>query len=320
MKVTPPPALFAVADESFNIISSPGGVFPCGSSLKARFPALSNDIGRMLYFGERHIDLDGTYTLEYDGGCRVYVVYGDGGMLCGVQSFDEEYDRAVQSGSGSLLTSLYERAVSFCPRPYLRAVSEQPFLPIIDEFMNKIAPNLRTIRRGIVCRVGGSVDDGSAVLTERREFIIALAAMCAAVGFASRGAINIGVEHFRSNADICVSADIRTGIGGAGAALFGPRAADAVFAVHTLRALGHRAKIEADGGSVAFSLSARASAYHPSELKQRRGTLFTSLPLSANEQHREHDEQFVVGSAAEKYDDEPDEDDVLGAYPSEKLR
>lgn len=288
--------------------------------MKARFPALSNDIGRMLYFGKRQIDLDGTYTLEYDGECRVYVVYGDGAPLSGVQSFDDEYDRATNSGSGSLLTQLYERAVAFCPRPYLRAVSEQPLLPIIDEFMNKVAPNLRTIRRSIICRVGGSVDEDSAVLTERREFIFALAAMCAAVGYASRGAINIEVEHFRSNADICVSADIRTGIGGAGAALFGPRAADAVFAVHTLRALGHRAKIETDSGSVAFSLSARASAYHPSELKQRRGTLFTSLPMSADEQHREHDEQLVVCSAAEKYDDKSDEDDVLGAYPSEKLR
>ena len=306
--------LYAVADESFNVVSSHIGSLPCGSSLKARFPALFDVSHRMSYSGRRQFALSDSLTLEYDPACRVYIVFGkDEKAARSFSSFEEEYDRAVRAeDSGRLMTDLYERIVRQRPRSYLRFASEQQLLSMIEEFMNTTAPRLRTIRHGIVCRVDGSVDEGSAVLTSRREFIFALSAMCSAVGYASRGDISIEVEHLRSEARISVSSSLRTGIAETeGAALFGPRATDAVFAVYTLRALGHRVGIKVGGGKVTFSLSARASAYHPSELKQRRARLFSMRPNSAYEQDRKHNEQLIVSPASEKDNDQTDKDYVL---------
>lgn len=291
------PHSIIVTDASGCVIFSNDAALPCGADAFGLVPGLVDAIDSARFFAPgifAPIGSRGGYDADLSH-------YGDGVII--LRSGDAE-GGALQNadiifGTGAptaLVSAAYERVITSRLKRDSLHIRDVALTRIVDS-VSSLLSHLYPVMRGAVCRIDSDVCDGSLVITDTSALTLAVAAMCSAVTFVSRGVVNVKIEHRDADAVITVCAERRRGVCGDGLAVFGARAVDAVFACDAARECGHKIEMIQTGVRLGMSLTARANDYYPSWLKQSRSLYIFG---SAEEQNDEHDEQLVVDAAHQK--------------------
>ena len=186
-----------------------------------------------------------------------------------------EFMRAAASDdnlASRRITELYDTLVSQ-DTVFVRGRGKRLYIfrEIMEHFMDNLIPRLRSIRRGVIMRVGASFAQSGVIDCDPFAFCFMLAAVISAVGFVSDGDIVIEAEHTGKRASVSVSARLRRGFTAADTVSFGSHAPDIIYARILADAIGcgMEPPVIVDTDSVKIMLTPRVTSYYPDWLKDR---------------------------------------------------